>query len=263
MDHHTHVARSAAAPATAMGIGRFVYTPILPLMTAQAGVTPHTAATLATVIYIGYLAGALAGSAWPRLARSVVACRISLALLVVSMAGMPLATNTFEWTALRALAGVTSALVFVIAVNNLLEHVHGRPAHLAGWGFGGIGAGIALRVRHRRHSSCGRGSRCRALSRSCAGCSISGRAESTPPIRSRWPRRSPMTRSSRGCARTVSARAACSRFTTGILSSCAWALSSSAPTAAGGSPTTRPAPRRISDRAGSERRATGVVRSCS
>ncbi|MBB3748883.1 MFS family permease [Mycolicibacterium sp. BK634] len=144
MHPHTHVARSAGALAAAMGIGRFVYTPILPLMTAQAGVTPHTAATLATANYVGYLAGALAGSVWPRLARSVVACRISLAALVAGLAGMPLATNAFEWTALRSLAGVASALVFVIAVNNLLEHLHGHPAHLAGWGFGGIGAGIAL-----------------------------------------------------------------------------------------------------------------------
>ncbi len=144
MQHHTHVVRSAAALAAAMGIGRFVYTPILPLMTAQAGLAPHTAASLATANYVGYLAGALAGSFWPRLARSVVACRLSLAVLVASLAGMPLATNAFEWTALRALAGFASALVFVIAVNTLLEHLHGRPAHLAGWGFGGIGAGIAL-----------------------------------------------------------------------------------------------------------------------
>ena len=144
MQHHTHVARSAAALAAAMGIGLFVYTPILPLMTAQAGVTPHTAATLATANYVGYLAGALAGSVWPLLARSVIACRLSLALLVASLAGMPLADTVSEWIALRALAGVASALVFVIAVNNLLEHLHGRPAHLAGWGFGGIGVGIAL-----------------------------------------------------------------------------------------------------------------------
>lgn len=144
MQHHRHVARTAAALAAAMGIGRFAYTPILPLMTAQTDMTPHAAATLATANYIGYLAGALAGSAWPRLARSVVVCRASLLVLVASLATMPLASNTFEWTLLRALAGVVSALVFVIAVNTLLEHLHGHPAHLAGWGFGGIGAGIAL-----------------------------------------------------------------------------------------------------------------------
>lgn len=144
MQHHRHVARSAAALAAAMGIGRFVYTPILPLMTAQTGIAPHAAATLATANYIGYLAGAVAGFVWPRLARSVVACRISLVLLVGSLAGMPLTGTVLEWALLRGVAGVTSALVFVIAVNTLLEHLHGQPAHLAGWGFGGIGAGIAL-----------------------------------------------------------------------------------------------------------------------
>ena len=127
-----------------MGIGRFVYTPILPLMTAQAGVTAHTAAVLATANYGGYLAGALAGTLWPRLARSIAVCRASLVVLIGSLAAMPLMDNAFGWMLLRALAGVASALVFVIAVNVLLEHLRGHPARLAGWGFGGVGAGIAL-----------------------------------------------------------------------------------------------------------------------
>ena len=47
------VARGAAALAVAMGIGRFVYTPILPLMHAQAGLSSQLGATLATANYIG------------------------------------------------------------------------------------------------------------------------------------------------------------------------------------------------------------------
>ena len=144
MQHRKHVVQSAAALAAAMGIGRFVYTPILPLMTAQTIMTPHTAAALATANYAGYLAGAIAGFVWPRLARSIVACRASLVVLVVSLAGMPWVGTPIEWTLLRTVAGTTSALVFVIAVNTLLEHLHRHPAHLAGWAFGGIGAGIAL-----------------------------------------------------------------------------------------------------------------------
>lgn len=127
-----------------MGIGRFVYTPILPLMSAQASLTAHDAAVLATANYVGYLAGALAGSIWSRLARSITVCRVSLPVMAASLAAMPWATNTFEWAVLRGVAGFTSALVFVIAVNTMLEHLHGHPAHLAGWGFGGVGAGIAL-----------------------------------------------------------------------------------------------------------------------
>lgn len=144
MRTHGHVARTAAALASAMGIGRFVYTPILPLMSAQAGLNAHDAAILATANYVGYLAGALAGSISPRLARSVTACRACLLAMAVSLAVMPLSTNTIEWVVLRGVAGFASALVFVIAVNTMLEHLHGHPAHLAGWGFGGVGAGIAL-----------------------------------------------------------------------------------------------------------------------
>lgn len=41
-------------------------------------------------------------------------------------------------------AGITSALVFVIAGNVLLDHLYGHPAHLPGSAFGGVGVGIAL-----------------------------------------------------------------------------------------------------------------------
>ena len=53
-----------------MGIGRFAFTPILPMMTAEAGLTAHGGATLATANYAGYLLGALAGIVAPPLVRS-------------------------------------------------------------------------------------------------------------------------------------------------------------------------------------------------
>jgi Uncharacterised MFS-type transporter YbfB len=60
---HTHwapVGRGAAGLAAAMGIGRFAYTPILPLMTEQATLTPQAAGALATANYVGYLAASAA-----------------------------------------------------------------------------------------------------------------------------------------------------------------------------------------------------------
>jgi MFS family permease len=88
-----HVVRTAAVLAAAMGIGRFVYTPILPLMTAHAGLNPQAAGHLATANYVGYLVGAVAGAFSPRLSRSMPACRVSLIVLVLSPAAMPLTGN--------------------------------------------------------------------------------------------------------------------------------------------------------------------------
>lgn len=136
------IARTAAALAAAMGIGRFAYTPILPLMTGHADLTAQAAGQLATANYAGYLIGAVGAAASPRLARSVVACRASLVILVGTLAAMALCTNVIEWGVLRLVAGIASALVFVVAVNTLMDH--GHPVHHAGWAFSGVGIGIAL-----------------------------------------------------------------------------------------------------------------------
>ena len=137
-----HVGRSATALAVSMGIGRFVYTPILPLMTAQAGLSAQGGAALATSNYVGYLVGALAGAS-PVFRRPAVA-RASLVIIVLTLAGMPLTHNVIAWLALRFVAGIASAVTFVAAVGSALHHLREHPAHLPGWAFGGIGGGIAL-----------------------------------------------------------------------------------------------------------------------
>ena len=139
-----HVLRSAAALAAGMGVGRFVYTPILPLMHAQAGLSAAAGAHLATANYGGYLAGALAGSLAPRLVRSSLVLRACLVALVASLAGMALTHSPLIWLLLRLGAGAASAMIFVIAASSLLSHLREHPAHLPGWAFGGVGAGIAL-----------------------------------------------------------------------------------------------------------------------
>jgi MFS family permease len=138
-----HVAQAGAALAAGMGVGRFVYTPILPLMHAQAGLSTGSGADLATANYAGYLIGALA-TMLPGFARSSTVLRISLVTLTVSLAAMPLTQVTSVWLALRLCAGIASAMIFVAAVSSLLSNLKEQPSHLIGWGFGGVGAGIAL-----------------------------------------------------------------------------------------------------------------------
>jgi hypothetical protein len=133
----------AAAMAAGMGVGRFAYTPILPLMTAGAGLSPQWGAAIATANYAGYLAGALAAVAAPALRTSRVAYRWSLIVVVVTLALMPVLTGDAPWAALRFAAGFASALVFMVAASTLLAERRGPRQHLAGYGFGGVGAGIA------------------------------------------------------------------------------------------------------------------------
>jgi len=136
--------QGAAALAAAMGVGRFVYTPILPLMHAQAGLTVQLGSTLATANYVGYLVGALTGIAVPTVVRSHVVLRTSLAIIIVTLALMPTTHSAAVWIALRLLAGCASALVFVVAVSAVLTTLRAHGQHLIGWAFGGVGGGIAL-----------------------------------------------------------------------------------------------------------------------
>ncbi|MEU6785159.1 YbfB/YjiJ family MFS transporter [Nonomuraea angiospora] len=138
------VAQGAAALAAGMGVGRFAYTPILPMMHAQAGLSPRLGAELATANYVGYLLGAVAAIVAPRIFASRRALRPSLAVLVVTLALMPVTHAGALWSSLRLVAGIASALIFVIAADAMLTGLRGHAHHLVGWAFGGIGAGIAL-----------------------------------------------------------------------------------------------------------------------
>jgi predicted MFS family arabinose efflux permease len=138
------VLRAAAALAAAMGIGRFVYTPILPLMQQQAGLAASAGALVATANYAGYLVGSVVGIVAPAVVGSRLVLRAGLVGLVATLAAMPLVSGVPAWFALRFGAGVASALVFVIAASAMLARPGPRAQRLVGWGFGGVGAGIAL-----------------------------------------------------------------------------------------------------------------------
>ncbi|GAB3131715.1 YbfB/YjiJ family MFS transporter [Tsukamurella serpentis] len=125
-----------AGLAAAMGLGRFVYTPILPLMQEQTAMSPGSTAVVATVNYLGYFLGALALAVFPQLARSSVLLRVSLVGLVASEIAMVVVIDVPVWSVARLIAGLASAVVFVYCAGA----VAGTRA--AGIAFCGVGVGI-------------------------------------------------------------------------------------------------------------------------
>jgi predicted MFS family arabinose efflux permease len=132
-----------AALAVAMGIGRFAFTPLLPMMQQDLGLTVAAGGWLASSNYAGYLAGALwAGATRADAARAI---RAGLAAIGVVTLAMGLAGDFAVWLVLRFVAGVASAWVLIHASSWCLERIAplGRPL-LSGVLFAGVGSGVAL-----------------------------------------------------------------------------------------------------------------------
>jgi predicted MFS family arabinose efflux permease len=132
-----------AALAVAMGIGRFAFTPILPMMQQDAGLTVAGGGWLASANYLGYLVGALWAGAVR--ARAAPAIRAGLAAIALSTLAMTLDAGFAAWAVLRFIAGVASAWVLVHTSSWCLDRILplGRPV-LAGVLFAGVGTGVAV-----------------------------------------------------------------------------------------------------------------------
>ena len=129
--------------AVAMGIGRFAFTPLLPLMQQDAGVSLVQGSWLATANYLGYLAGAVICIASPPApARAIRWGLVSIALLTF---GMGLTHDVWLWLVLRFFAGAASAFV-LIGVSAWAMPVLARlhQAARSGEVFAGVGIGICL-----------------------------------------------------------------------------------------------------------------------
>src|SRR5579862_5333328 len=132
-----------AALAVAMGIGRFAFTPLLPMMQQDLGLTVAAGGWLASANYAGYLAGALwAGAMRVDAARAI---RAGLAAIGLATLAMGLTTEFALWAALRFAAGVASAWVLIHASSWCMERIAplGRALPV-GVLFAGVGSGVAL-----------------------------------------------------------------------------------------------------------------------
>lgn len=130
------------ALAVAMGIGRFAFTPVLPMMLDDAGLSIRQGSWLASVNYAGYFIGAVGAGLLRIPAGTAIRGGLGMIGLVTLAMALPLPIE--GWMAMRFLAGTASAWVLIVISSWSLETLgrHQRPG-LSSVVFAGVGAGIA------------------------------------------------------------------------------------------------------------------------
>ena len=126
-----------------LGVARFAYTPLLPVMQQQTELSTLAGGWLATINYVGYLMGALMAASISSLTLKDRLYRIGIVLAVVTTAMMAVTTNPYIWGISRWLAGFSSAAGLLLGsgliLNWLLRH---KFRSELGIHFGGVGIGI-------------------------------------------------------------------------------------------------------------------------
>ena len=128
-----------------IGLARFAYTPLLPSLQSQTGLSDAGAGALAAINYAGYMSGALAAS-WiddVRWRHRLYSTGLWLALLTTAaMALTPWMPAWALWRYLGGLCGATGMLLGSgLVLGWLMRHGH-RPE--LGLHFMGIGLGIVV-----------------------------------------------------------------------------------------------------------------------
>jgi len=131
--------------AAAMGIGRFVYTPILPFMAESLNLPADQAGLIASANFLGYLAGALAGASKSLPGNPRVWFLGGLAVSALTTAAMALTGDLTAFLLIRFVGGIASAFVLVFSTTLVLERLNaaGRGG-LSALHFAGVGSGIAF-----------------------------------------------------------------------------------------------------------------------
>ena len=141
-NHARHAALACAVVlAVALGVGRFAFTPLLPLMLASGALDIRHGGWLASANYAGYLIGALSCASIRMDHARIV--RLALAATVALTLAMGLIHVFWLWAAIRFAAGVVSAWAFVFASQWGLR----RLAELDAQGLGGViyaGPGVGI-----------------------------------------------------------------------------------------------------------------------
>lgn len=146
------IAAGICALVLTVGLARFAYTPLLPLMLADAGLSAAQGGWLATFNYLGYLLGTLLAARLGNMQQKFRFYRIGLVLAVVATGLMAVTTQPWLWSLLRFVAGLSSTAGLLLAsglVLNWLLANGQRPRlglHFAGLGLGIVVSGLATGI---------------------------------------------------------------------------------------------------------------------
>jgi len=126
-----------------VGVARFSYSLLLPVMQQEAGLSELGGGWLATTNFMGYMAGVLLASNLHNLYYKYHLLRIYLILSVATSLAMLMTTDIVVWALLRFIAGACASGGFIIASGLILKWLvkHGHRAEL---GIHFAGAGISI-----------------------------------------------------------------------------------------------------------------------
>jgi len=128
-----------------VGVARFAYTPLLPVMQQQTWLSDADGGWLAALNYAGYMLGALTAATIGSIRLKDTLYRLTLVLALASTAGMALTESFWVWAALRFVAGFSSSGAMLLASGLILHWLiqHGQRGEL-GIHFAGVGLGMLL-----------------------------------------------------------------------------------------------------------------------
>ncbi len=129
--------------ALAMGIGRFAFTPLLPMMQEDGLVSIMDGGFLASIHFLGYWLGAVFATKIPCPPKMML--RLSLLAIGAGTVGMGVTDDFTVWLILRWICGVCSAWTLVLVSNYYVKYLaENGSAEYQGWVFSGVGAGIFI-----------------------------------------------------------------------------------------------------------------------
>ncbi len=128
-----------------VGVARFAYTPLLPIMQDQANLSIVAGGWLAASNYFGYFVGAMVAASITNLSLKDSLYRLGMILAVTTTVAMGFTESVWLWSVLRFVSGLASACGLLIGsglvMHWLISHDY-RPE--LGIHFAGLGGGILL-----------------------------------------------------------------------------------------------------------------------